>query len=290
MTSNKNIKVFFITLSTIFFLYFIYSTTNTPDEQELQKPSLLITSNTDNTTKVNPEKITAKKQENESNTLLKENKELQLSHNTPKEITKLIELQKKRKQDPTVLLTIEELPMEQQEVMKKWLSSLQNKGYISSRDVAFDYIELQNNQAGFIDLKDPSIAVSLQDIENTKLSSYEYKGAILDQIEGAEHLPIQGIKRLYTDPKGNEITLHEKSLANSNTLLIKEFISDEVKGYPAMTMTLCTETQRCISKITFMTQDKSYEIIAKGDQESTKEQLLEIAYSLELPQIKKIQH
>lgn len=290
MTSNKNIKIFLI-FSITLSLYFIYNTINNSDEKNLQNTPSYSTSNINKTTTISTEKTTFQMPENKPKaSILQDSKQPRIDNNISKDLARLIELQELRKKDPTTLLTIDEIPAEQQPIMKEWLSSIQEKGYIISSDAAFDYIELQHNQAGFVNLNDPSIIVSLQNTENTALSKFEYKGAILDQIADTEHLPVLGVKRLYIDPEGNEIILYEKFLADSGALLIKEFISDDVKGYPAMAMTLCTETQRCVSKITFMTQDKSYEISTKGDQDSTKEKLLEIALSLELPELKQIQN
>ncbi len=283
MIFNKKMNIFFIILISIFFLYFIFNSVDKQHKEKTQHTTPQNLSNhIDNKITVDTQNLYLNSQSNQTNNI-SNTKQLQQDDSPPEYLVRLQELQELQKKNPTVVLSIDELSPEQQTAMKEWLLSYQEKGYISVTETAFDYMELQHTQAEFLELNDQSIVVPLQDIDKTKLSEYEYKGVILDQIEGNEALPIHGVKRLYTDPNGNEISLYEKSSTNSSSILVKEFVSENINGYPAVTTTLCTENQRCISKITIITSDKSYEIAAKGNQEATKKQLVEIALSLDLP-------
>ncbi len=283
MLLNKKISIVIITLVAIFFLYTAYNTITKPNKAHLNlhpphiqasKPSNINEKIENN---IPPTHSQIPKEElNEANTA---------EPRPPEHLTLLIEKSAQQKIDLTTVLKIDDLPTAQQAAMKEWLSSYQEKGYIATSDVALDHMELKHNQANIIDLNDQSIQIPLQDIEKTALSEYEYKGAILDQIEGNDDLSIQGVKRLYIDKSGNEISLHEKLLSNTSSIPIKEFISDNINGYPAVSIALCTESNRCVSKITIITKNKSYEIMAKGNQETTKKQLVEIARTLDLPKL-----
>lgn len=285
MILNKNIKTFVILLVAILFLYLIYNVATSSNQQNVQNiPAVAVTNtNINEKVEINPIKTGFKIQENKPNSALTA---LQNNNDIPKDLPPFLKTIEQRK-NSGMLLQVDDLPPELQASMKEWLLSYQKKGYIDSSDVALDHMELQNSQAGFLELNDPSIAVSLQNIEKTKLSTYEYKGAIFDKTKGAENLTVLGVKRLYVDSNGNEVSLYEKSLVKSFPIAIKEFVSDDIRGYPGVRMTLCTESKRCTSKITFMTKDKLYEIMVKGDKESTKEQLIELALSLDLPDIQK---
>ncbi len=287
MILKKNKSVFYILIITILILYFMYNTFANSDKKSVKSVSSVATvmdTNVNEKTEVSPKKINVNIQENKSDSVSTIS---QTNDDIPENVTEFFKALAQQK-DSIIVLKIDDLPSEQQVPIEKWLLSYQIKGYIDSSDVALDHMELQNAQAGFLDLSSPSITFPLQDIKNTKLSTYEYKGAIFDQADGAENLPISGVKRLYVDNNGREISLYEKSLAgSSSSIVIKEFVSDDIKGYPGVRMTYCTESKRCTSEITFVTKDKSYEIMMKGDKESTKEQLIEIALSLDLPEIKK---
>ncbi len=206
----------------------------------------------------------------------------------PEYIERLIQLQKQQLNDPNSLLKIEELPEENQIQLKNWLLSYQEKGYIESSEVAFDAMELQNSQTSFVDLNDPSIVVSLQEIEHTKLSKYKYLGVVSNEINDIINSSISSITRVYSDEKDRKISLYESSMDRIKVVIIDEFVSDTINGYPATRMTFCTPSRRCFSQLKLIAKGKLYEVTVLGDKESTEDILVDIASSLELPSIESL--
>lgn len=209
-------------------------------------------------------------------------------------MTHLLELQKQRTKDPRTLLKLKSLPEEDQIQLKEWLKTYKEQGYTNSAETAFDELELQESQSSFINLDDPSVPPGLQETENTAFAKYNYLGAVLDNREmlNTDSLHSTGIKRLYTDNNGNDISLHESPMNNSNSgaFLIDEFVSNKVHDYPVTITKSCTPSARCITKLTLMTTDKKYDISIKGDKDSKFEDyLLEMASSLDLPKLAKQQ-
>lgn len=289
-TNNKKIKVIFI-LSIMALTVFLYYLNLNSSEQEAKEIQALQSADLKQEA---PEQISSVEQttpyssQEKSSETSSSNKKIiaDVKAGLPEEIKRLEELEEQRQKNPNTFQKMEDLPIEQQAEMKSWLQAYQENGYIEISDVNFDHLELQNNSVTKMDLNDPTITVALQNIEDTKLSEYEYRGATLDQYEGAEGLPVEGVKRFYNDNDGHEITLYEKSIINSAPLLIEEFVADQIKGYPSTKMTYCTASEdRCFSKITLITKDKLYEVTINGDKESTKDKLVEIAGSLDLPEI-----
>lgn len=201
----------------------------------------------------------------------------------PEFITRLIQLQKQQLHESGALLKIEELPEANQIQLKNWLLSYQKQGYIESSEIALDAIELQNSQVSFVDLNSPSITVPLQKIEDTKLSEYKYLGVVSNETNGAHSSTISSIKRVFSDKMGREISLYESSMVSSKVVMIDEFVSETIKGYPATRMTYCTPSQRCFSQLKLIAKGKLYEITVAGDKASTKDILVDIASSFELP-------
>ena len=99
---------------------------------------------------------------------------------------------------------------------------------------------------------------------------------------------ISSIKRVYSDEMGREISLYESSMVASKVVIIDEFVSDTINGYPATRMTFCSPSKRCFSQLKLIAKGKLYEITVAGDKESTKDVLVDIASSLELPNIESL--
>ncbi len=202
----------------------------------------------------------------------------------------LLKLQQQRTKDPRILLKMSSIPEKEQLQLKEWLTKYKEQGYVNTNETAFDYIEQQETQASFINLNDPNINFNLQNIENTSLSEYKYLGGILDGAgtSSAENASITGLQRLYIDDNGTAISLRESSLNNSNqgAIIIEDFVSNEIHGYPVTIMKSCTPSNRCSTKLTLMTSNKMYEISIKGDKlKKFDEHLLEMASSLDLPKL-----
>lgn len=197
-------------------------------------------------------------------------------------IQRIMELSKQRQSDPTTVLQIKDFSQEEQVLQKEWLASYQEKGFIEVSETTLEAEKLRNELVEFADLSSSSISVVLQDVNNTKLSQYEYMGAILDKDENNNNIAA-GVKRLYRDSEGQKIFLYERSVENTQAILVDEFVTDTIQGYPATRMTYCTEGQRCVSEITLITTDKQYKISMDGNREVTKEKLIEIISSFELP-------
>lgn len=193
----------------------------------------------------------------------------------------IMKLSEQRVSDPTIVLQIKNFSLQEQVVQKKWLASYQEKGFIETSEISFESEKLRNELVEFADLSSSSVSVTLQDVNNTKLSQYEYIGAILDKDENTNIAT--GVKRLYKDSDGQKISLYELSVVNTPAILVDEFVTDTIQGYPASRMTYCTEGQRCMSEITLITADKQYKVSMNGNKKATKEKLIDIISSLELP-------
>lgn len=203
--------------------------------------------------------------------------------------TQIIDIHEQRKNDPTITLKISDFSPEEQALQRKWLTNYNENGYIKTSDVSFDYIKSQNELVELVMPDYSEISISLQEISTTKLSEYEYLGKVLDT-DSAQKGPnslSSEITRAYRGNDGQEVFLLEKSVQNTQAILVEEFVTEKISDYPASRMTFCTEGDRCISKITLITKDKLYEVSMYGDQNSTKDKLIEIISSFDLPELKK---
>ncbi|MCF6345830.1 MAG: hypothetical protein L3J00_05105 [Thiomicrorhabdus sp.] len=202
--------------------------------------------------------------------------------NQMKIMQKIIELHKQRQNDPTTVLKISDLSEEEQAIQNTWLQTYKEKGFIEISELKLEQLELNNELVEIADLSSASVSIDLQHIDNTKFSNYEYIGAILDKDENNNNMA-DGVKRFYKSSDGEKISLYEKSVESTHAILTDEFVTEKIQGYPASRMTYCTENQRCVSEITLITANKQYKVSMKGDESTTKEALVEIVSSLELP-------
>lgn len=205
----------------------------------------------------------------------------------PSKSTQIIALHQKRQSDPTITLKISDFSQKEQESQSMWLKSYTENGYIQTSSVSFDYIQSQNELVELVEADSSDISIPLQDISSTKLSEYEYLGIVLkaDEVKREQEGLESEIKRAFRGKDGQEVFLLEKSVKGSTAILVEEFVTEKISGYPASRMTYCTEDQRCMSQITLITKDKLYEVSAYGDQGSTKDKLIDIISSVDLPSL-----
>jgi len=201
---------------------------------------------------------------------------------------KIMDIHEQRQKDPTITLKISDFSPKEQAAQIEWLTSYNEKGYVQTSDISFDYIKSQNELVELVEPDPATLLISLQDVSNTKLSEYEYLGQVLAQPErkNESNSPSSEITRAYRGNDGQDVFLLEKSVKNSQAILVEEFVTEKINGYPASRMTFCSETEQCMSKITLITKDKFYEVSTYGDQNSSKDTLIEIISSFNLPELK----
>jgi len=202
--------------------------------------------------------------------------------------TQIMDIHQQRQNDPTITLKLSDFSPEEQALQKKWLTSYNENGYIQTSEVSFDYIKSQNELIELVVPDASKMIIPLQEVSTTQLSEYEYLGQVLD-MEKTDKEPNSlhsEITRAYRGDDGQEVFLLEKSVQNTKAILVEEFVTENINGYPASRMTFCTENQRCMSKITLITKDKLYEVSTYGDQDSTKDKLIKIISSFDLPELK----
>ena len=150
------------------------------------------------------------------------------------------------------------------------------------------YIEEMNapyNEVESFRLDDPALVTAAESLEETLLADMEYIGIIPDRVSDADGAPVAGIRRVFKHEAGY-VSLYEAGLRASEALLQKEFVNKSIKGYPATQLTYCAPSMRCVTQLSWLTNDKRYELALRGDiKELGEDELVKIANSLDLPPV-----
>jgi hypothetical protein len=79
--------------------------------------------------------------------------------------------------------------------------------------------------------------------------------------------------------------LYEGDLKRSEALLQKEFVNQSIKDYPATQITYCAPSDRCVTQLVWLTENKRYELSLSGDlKEFGEDNFVAIANALDLPE------
>jgi hypothetical protein len=173
--------------------------------------------------------------------------------------------------DPFSLMSINDLPTELQEVLRKELEEYEKYGYDLISDKGADEIVRINEYV----YKDPdtissSVDFALSELPESLTDNYEYvghafPGAIISQSEDEPH---DTIRRVYksTDSSDHLIIVEETSSESGDTAtaLTKEFVNTDVNEYPAIYSKKKTESGKTYAMLTWTTQTSAYSVYQVG--------------------------
>ena len=197
-----------------------------------------------------------------------------------KRLPKLFE---QRRNNANTFITREDLPPELQQQLDTSLEYYKQNGYLQTNDIYVGQMNGLYNHISPIDLNDPALLIEVENIDNTPLAQLNYVGAIPDRIPDRDDLPIAGVRRVFQQG-ASYISLYEANLTTSEALLQKEFVNQSVKGYPATQMTYCGPSGGCVTTLSWLTNEKRYEMSLSGYTEANGDiNLVTLANTLNIP-------
>jgi hypothetical protein len=192
-------------------------------------------------------------------------------------------LAQQRRVNSETFFTREDLPENIRQEFDLAMENYERDGYFNTDESVIEKINAPFNEVEAFELDDPALMISAEKIENTLLADLAYVGVIPDRISEQEGAPVTGIRRVFESEAGY-VALYEGDLRTSDALLQKELVNKSIKGYPATQIKYCAPSMRCVTQLSWLTNDKRYELTLSGDVTALDEDVLvKIASSLNLP-------
>jgi hypothetical protein len=177
----------------------------------------------------------------------------------------------------------EDLPEAIQQEFDLVMEVYEQAGYFNAHESYIEKLYTPFNEVEAFELDDPALRIAADKLEDTLLADLVYVGVIADRISEQEAAPIPGIRRVFESEAGY-VSLYEGDLRTSDALLQKELVNKSINGYPATQITYCAPSMRCVTRLSWLTNDKRYELALSGDITALGEdELVKIASSLNLP-------
>lgn len=194
-------------------------------------------------------------------------------------------LSQQRRMNSETFITREDLPDDLRQQLDLALEEYKRKGHFSVEESYIEEMDAPYNAVEPFRLDDPALVISAEKLDESSLADMEYVGVIPDRISDADDAPVPGIRRVFKHEAGY-VSLYEADLKTSEALLQKEFVNKSIKGYPATQITYCAPSMRCVTELSWLTNDKRYELSLRGDiKELGEDELVTIASSLDLPPV-----
>jgi hypothetical protein len=179
--------------------------------------------------------------------------------------------------------TREDLPEDMRQEFDLMMEDYKRMGYFKVDETYIEKINAPFNEVESFELNDPALRVTADKLEDTLLADLVYVGVIPDRISEQEGSPVPGIRRVFEN-EARYISLYEGDLRNSDALLQKELVNKSINGYPATQITYCAPSMRCVIQLSWLTNEKRYDLTLSGDVTVLGEDgLVKIASSLDLP-------
>jgi hypothetical protein len=192
-------------------------------------------------------------------------------------------LAQQRRVNSETFFTREDLPEDIRQEFDLMMERYKRLGYFSAEESFIEKMNTPYNEVEAFELNDPALRVTADELDDTLLADLVYVGVIPDRISEQEGSPVPGIRRVFENEAGY-ISLYEGDLRNSDALLQKELVNKSINGYPATQISYCAPSMRCVSQLSWLTNDKRYDLTLSGDVTALGEdELVEIASSLDLP-------
>jgi len=199
--------------------------------------------------------------------------------------TRVFLLSQQRRMNSETFIAREDLPEDLRQQLDLALEEYRREGHFAVEESYIEEMNAPYNAVEPFRLDDPALVISAERLEETSLADMEYIGVIPDRVSDADDAPIPGIRRVFKHEAGY-VSLYEADLKTSEALLQKEFVNKSIKGYPATQITYCAPSKRCVTELSWLTNDKRYELSLRGDiKDLGEDELVTIASSLDLPPV-----
>jgi len=209
----------------------------------------------------------------------------EVTESSPVLSSRIFLLSQQRRLNSETFITRDDLPEDLRRELDMALGEYRREGHFGVDESYIEDMNAPYNAVESFRLDDPALMIVAENLEETSLADMEYIGIIPDRVSDADGAAVPGIRRVFKHEAGY-LSLYEADLKASEALLQKELVNKSIKGYPATQITYCAPSMRCVTQLSWLTNDKRFELTWRGDiSELGEDELVKIASSLDLPPV-----